>query len=109
MFFGFGEPGLEVRASDLQVREVGPFLGVGLSGREGYDLVAHRLGVQAYLVGCLAVVHQFLQHCGQGGHLVLRYALSQLEKGIGFSNAPFPSPRHPEYGRTGAAHSARRA
>jgi hypothetical protein len=29
--------------------------------------------------------------------------------GIGFSNAPFPCPRHPEYGRTVAAHSARRA
>ena len=29
--------------------------------------------------------------------------------GIGFSNALFSSPRHPEYGRTVAAHSARRA
>ena len=45
-----------------------------------------------------------------GEHLkYLVYAQGRPVAGIGFSNALFSCPRHPEYGRTGAAHSARRA
>lgn len=51
----------------------------------------------------------------RAGNDMLRVELAQQDslfasltwaRGIGFSNAPFPSSRHPEYGRTGAERSS---
>jgi hypothetical protein len=79
-----------------------------------FNSTFHGLQDNAWTIfGFRASVRHIYQPVPEPGTLGLVFAglagLAYSRRRIGFSNAPFSSPRHPEYGRTGAGRSARRA